>query len=305
MSGPSLKTVRSHMSAQTLQILLAVEEQGSLTRAAEQVRLVPSAVSRRIAELESTIGTQLLRRTPQGVDFTAAGRSVLARGRTILGEIDALAEELSVFAGGTRGTVRFGGSVFALTDHLPGDLAAFRREFPEVTLEFRSRASRDVISALLKDEIDVGVFASPEVPAGLTAKVYEEDSLALLVPEAHTLAERKHVGLADIAEFEIISTPRGTETQRLTADQARRRGLRLRSSIEVSSLDAMVLMTQAGLGVAILPSRAWEALGPFRGLKMVPIKEHWAHRQILVAMPASTSMATPAGRLFARLASRH
>jgi DNA-binding transcriptional LysR family regulator len=60
-------------------------------------------------------------------------------------------------------------------------------------------------------------------------------------------------------------------------------------------------MTQAGLGVAIVPSRAWEALGPFRGLTRIPITEHWARRQLLVGMSSSASAAAPAGRLFARL----
>ncbi|CAB3741114.1 HTH-type transcriptional regulator GltC [Paraburkholderia sediminicola] len=302
MSRFSLGTVRAQINAQTLQILLAVEEHGSLTRAAEQVRLVPSALSRRIAELEATIGTQLLRRTPHGAEFTAAGRSVLSHARTILGEIDALADELASFAEGTRGAVRFAGSVFSLTHRLPSDLASFRRTFPQISLEFHTRTSRDVVAGLLKDDIDVGVFASSEVPPGLRAMVYEEDVLTLLIPDHHPLAERESVGLDDIADYELVSSPPGTETRQLTTDQARRRGLRLRSSIEVSSLDAMVLMTRAGLGIAIVPGHAWDAFGPFHGLRSLPIQEHWAHRQIMVAMPASTALATPAGRLFLQLA---
>lgn len=299
----SLASVRSQVTPQTLQILLAVEQQGNLARAAQQVNLVPSAVSRRIADLESIIGTRLLRRTPQGVEFTAAGSSVLVRARTILKEIDGLADELSAFAEGTRGTVRLACSVFALLNRLPVDIATFRREYPQVILEFRSRSSLDVVNDLLKGDIDVGVIAAHEVPPGLSAKVYDEDALCLLAPDGHPLARCDRViTLADIAAFEIVSMPKGTETFRLLQDQARRRGLQLRSSVEVASLDAMVLMTQAGLGIAIVPSRAWEALGPFKGLRRIQIHEHWAHRQVLVAMNCSTATASPAGRLFSRLA---
>lgn len=304
MARPSTTSARAHISPQTLQILLAIEEHRSFVRAAQQVNLVPSAVSRRVLELERKLGTQMLRRTAHAVEFTAAGRSVLARARTILAEMDALADELAAFAEGTRGAVRFAGSVFALMHRLPEDLARFRREFPQVALEFQSRSSTQVVDMLLREEIDVGVFAATEVPAGLAAKVYDEDTLVLLVPQHHPLAEKDGVGIADIAAFELVSAPAGTETRHLVADQARRRGLRLRSSVEVASLDAMVLMTQAGLGIAIVPGHAWQALGPFRGLRRIAIVEHWAHRQLLVGMSSTASLATPAGRLFQRLAAR-
>jgi DNA-binding transcriptional LysR family regulator len=304
MASPPSASIRSQISPQTLQILLAIEEHGSFARAAQQVNLVPSAVSRRVQELEQSLGAQLLRRTAHAVEFTAAGRSVLARARAILNEMDALADELAAFTEGTRGSVRFAGSVFSLMHQLPSELASFRREFPQVALEFQSRSSGQVVQMLLRDEIDVGIFAATEVPTGISAKVYDEDTLILLVPEHHALAGRASVTLADIAGFDLVSSPQGTETRQLIADQARRRGLRLHSSIEVGSLDATVLMVRAGLGVAIVPSRAWEALGPFRGLARVPIGERWAHRQLLVGMASATFMATPAGRLFSRLAER-
>lgn len=297
-------SARAHISPQTLQILLAIEEHRSFVRAARQVNLVPSAVSRRVLELERSLGTQLLRRTAHVVEFTAAGRSVLSRARSILSEMDALADELAAYAEGTRGAVRFAGSVFSLMNHLPMDLARYRREFPQVTLEFQSRTSLQVVEMLLREEVDVGVFAATEVPAGLAAKVYDEDTLVLLVPEHHPLSNRTGVTLADITDFELVSSLPGTENRQLVADQARRRGLLLRSSIVAGSLDAMVLMTQAGLGVAVVPSHAWEALGPFRGLCRIPIIELWAHRQLLVGISSTASLATPAGRLFQRLAKR-
>ncbi|CAB3745546.1 HTH-type transcriptional regulator GltC [Paraburkholderia sediminicola] len=301
MSKSAAPNLRSQFTAQTLQILLAVEEHGSLAKAAERVHLVPSAVSRRIAELEENCGLQLLRRTSHGTEFTAAGKTVLTRARTILSEMDTLADELHTFSEGIRGAVRLAASVFALTQRLPADLAQFRSEYPLITLEFNSRTSHDVIHALQKEEIDVGVFVSDSVPSGLTTMIYEEDKLALLVPEDHPLAVQTSAGIDEIAQYELVVGPLGTETRALTADQARRRGLKLRASIQVASLDAMILMTRAGHGIAIVPSRAWEALGPFRGLKKIEIGEQWASRQMLVGVPAGTPLSTPAGRLFTKL----
>ncbi|QHE78873.1 MULTISPECIES: LysR family transcriptional regulator [unclassified Hydrogenophaga] len=95
-------SARAHLNPQNLRVLLAIEEHGSLSRAARQVNLVPSAVSRRVTELEQSLGTQLLRRSAHSAEFTAAGRTVLSRARAILGEMDALAVDLAALSAGTR-----------------------------------------------------------------------------------------------------------------------------------------------------------------------------------------------------------
>lgn len=294
---PALNLPR-HVDLQTLRIFVAVAEQGNFKKAAAQISMVPSAVSRRIQELERVLGVQLVNRTPHAVEFTGAGQALLERAHRILKELDGLSLDMAGFTDGTRGSVRLAASVFSLMESLPDDLARFVRQFPSIGLSFQSLSSRQVIEALRKKQIDVGVFAASAVPTGMRAQVYRDDRLTLLVRTGHPLARRSSVGIADIAAHEVIGPLAGTETEQLLADQARRHGMRMRSSIRVASLDGMVMMAQAGFGVAIVPANAWSRFGPFRGLRRVEIHEPWAVRQLLVGMLAGTPGASPAGRLF-------
>ena len=125
---------------QTLRILVAIDEQGNFTRAADQVNVVVSAVSRRIQELEELLGVALLHRTPHQIAFTDAGKVVLERARRILQEVDGIATDLVSLEGGVRGRVSLAASLFSLFEALPFDLANFRQAFPgiDVALDRKS-----------------------------------------------------------------------------------------------------------------------------------------------------------------------
>jgi len=90
----------------SLKLFVAVAECGNLTRAAERQHLAVSAVSKRIAELESHAGTALLVRYPRGVGLTPAGQSVLQHARQVLHMMQRLDKERGEYAGGVKGHVR-------------------------------------------------------------------------------------------------------------------------------------------------------------------------------------------------------
>src|SRR5690554_4769717 len=111
--------LQRQLQLQTLRILVAIADHGTFTRAADDVNLVPSAVSRRVQELEQLVGQTLLFRSPHSVRFTEAGTLLLNRARRILREIDALEADLAGLEEGSRGRVRVAASTFALFESLP------------------------------------------------------------------------------------------------------------------------------------------------------------------------------------------
>ena len=89
----------------SLRTFVAVAEYGNLTRAAEREHLAVSAISKRIGELESLVGTPLLQRYHRGVGLTPAGQSLLHHARQMLQLVDRMDAELAEFAGGVKGHV--------------------------------------------------------------------------------------------------------------------------------------------------------------------------------------------------------
>ena len=286
---------------QTLAILVAIAEHGTLARAAEIVNLVPSAVSRRLQELEAALGVTLLHRSPQSVRFTEAGTLLLARARRILKEVNEIHTDLIGLDHGTRGRVRLAASTFALFESLPDDLAHFRLDFPEIDIEFQSLSSKRVMAGLYAKHIDIGIFAAARVPPGIEGALYRQDRLTVLVPQHHVLATRAGLTLAELAGHPIIGPPAGTETEKVLRDHAKRAGLTLKAPMQVASLDGMVLMVQAGLGVCLVPSRVWTRLGPFAKVVQLPLAEPWSLRQMFIGMLANTPDRSPSQRLYRHL----
>src|SRR5262249_45732884 len=125
----------------SLQLFVAVCEEGSIARAAERESLVASALSKRVAALETEVGLPLLVRRRQGVEPTPAGQALLARAREVLASLDQLRIELGAFGEGVQGSVRVFASPSALTERLPEDIAAFLDRHPGIRVGLDERNS--------------------------------------------------------------------------------------------------------------------------------------------------------------------
>jgi DNA-binding transcriptional LysR family regulator len=281
---------------------VAIDDHHSFAGAAAAVSLVPSAVSRRVQELEAAIGFALVKRNPRAVEFTEAGKVLLVRVRRILAEMSAAISDLESMGQGIRGTVKIATSMFALHAGLPGDLATFKARYPEIEFDFQTLPSLEVVGALQRGEVDVGILASSTTPEGLRVRTYSTDQVVLMVPATHRLSGEKSVAFDDFAGENLLQLPAGTDIQQLLDDQAKRHGSSLRRSYRVGGLDAAVAMTRAGLGLAIIPRASWEALGPFRELRIVPIREDWSTTRLLLATSQSLPATSVGYRLFSELA---
>jgi len=82
----------------SLELFISVVEEGSIARAANRSHIAPSALSRRIADLEAAIGVALLIRSPSGVQLTEAGQHAYASARSIHGQLEGMAREVRSIA---------------------------------------------------------------------------------------------------------------------------------------------------------------------------------------------------------------
>ncbi|MBS0317882.1 MAG: LysR family transcriptional regulator, partial [Proteobacteria bacterium] len=132
----------------SLQLFVAVCEQGSIGRAAEREFIAASAVSKRLSDLEIALDTQLVQRHTRGVDLTPAGESLLHHARAVLYSLEKLQAELSEYADGVRGQVRVHASISAIVQFLPEDLGAFARAHDQVKIDLEEHLSTEVVRAV-------------------------------------------------------------------------------------------------------------------------------------------------------------
>ena len=112
----------------TLRLFVAVCDHRNIAQAAAEAHIEPSAISKRIAQLESELGVPLLSRARRGVQPTAAGVALLEHARNVLFTMERMVSDVAAFGGGLKGRVSVCASVSAIAETLLDDIASFMRE---------------------------------------------------------------------------------------------------------------------------------------------------------------------------------
>jgi DNA-binding transcriptional LysR family regulator len=293
MPNPMRPTERSfarRIDLTSLQLFVAVCELGSIGRAAEREFIAASAVSKRLSDLEATLETPLLYRHTRGVKLTPAGESLLHHARSVLFSLDKMQAELSEYADGVKGHVRIHANISAIVQFLPEDLGAFSREHPQVKIDLEEHLSTEVMRAVQEGAADLGI-CNVAAAAGheLQTLPYRQDELVLIVPRRHPLAGRKAVAFEDTLEFDHVGLHSNSSIYLAMHEAATTAGRAIRLRIHVTGLDAMCRMIHNGLGVGVMPQRAFTLMHGVGDLDCVRLTDAWATRDIrLVARDFST-----------------
>ena len=289
---PSERSFARRIDLTSLQLFVAVCEAGSIGKAAEREFIAASAVSKRLADLESALGTALLYRHARGVDLTPAGQSLLHHARNVLYGLEKMQGELSEYADGVRGHVRVHASISAVVQFLPEDLGRFALQHPQVKIDLEEHLSADVLRAVQEGAADIGICNASAAATGgeaLQWRPYRADTLALIVPAGHALAALTAIDFIDSLDFDQVGLQPGSSIALAMHQAAAQAGRAIRLRIRVSGLDAMCRMIDNGLGVGVMPARAFELMRGASALQAVPLRDAWAQRSIgLVARDFAT-----------------
>ena len=287
---PTERSFARRIDLTSLQLFVAVCELGSIGRAAEREFIAASAVSKRLSDLEATLETPLLYRHTRGVDLTPAGQSLLHHARSVLFSLEKMQAELSEYADGVRGHVRVHASISAIVQFLPEDLGRFTREHPQVKIDLEEHLSTDVVRAVLEGAADLGICnASSAAGHELQSLPYRNDELVLIVPRGHVLAQRERLLFEDTLDFDHVGLHATSSIYLAMREAAAAAGRTIRLRIHVTGLDAMCRMIHNGLGVGVMPRRAFHLMHGVGDLECVALADAWAERSIaLVARDFST-----------------
>ncbi|MFJ4065675.1 LysR family transcriptional regulator [Pseudomonas sp. NPDC089996] len=285
----------------TLQLFVAIHEEGSLTRAATREAIALSAASKRLNELEGALGTPLFLRQARGMQLTPAGETLLHHARRMLFNLEKIGLELGEHLQGVRGYVRMLANLSAIIQFLPEDLAAFSAEHAQIKVDLEERPSNGVVQGLLDGVADLGICSADSDTRGLHAVRYKRDQLVLVVRQGHALAEQAQVAFAETLDNDFVGLHSASSINMRTVEAARRAGKVLRLRIHVPSFDAVCRMVQADMGVGILPRKAFELFGGALGLRAVALSDDWAERELLLVARELEALSPVSRMLFEQL----
>lgn len=284
----------------TLRLFVAAVDSGSLTAGAERLGLSLAAASKRVAELESHVGTTLLERSKRGVVPSPAGHTLLPHAVEMVARLEQLALAMSDVRFGVAGHLRLWANTSAFGGFLPALLAAYGKVHPGVVLDLEDAISEDAVRGVARGAAELAVIGENTAVVGLHTLVCDVDELVLLLPPGHALVPaglRKAVALTDLLDHDLVAFGRTTSLTRQLAAAAEtlQRPLRLRA--QVRSFDAMGRMVAAGLGLAVLPRQGALPYAHALGLVIAPLQGLQTERRLLMAMRDRNALSPAASAL--------
>ncbi len=245
------------MELRHLRYFVAVVEEGSLTTAAER-RLHTSqpSLSRQIRDLEYQVGAELLSRSVNGVEMTAAGKAFLDHARLALMQVDAAVEA-------ARRAAQPGKKMFAIgfqTGHemnwLPRAMYLLRDDLKGIEVRVSSDYSPDLAEALLRGRLDLA-FLRVEPGYDLRYHVVDREPLIVLMPSDHRLTAKQAILPSElVGEIFIGGSNKAKVLRAVTEEYLRRSGVEIKLDHGVDNMAMAMSLVASTRGLALMPAYA-------------------------------------------------
>ena len=185
-----------------IQGFVAVARTGNFTKAAEELGLSQSALSRSIQKLESQIGKPLFDRHPRHVTLTDVGKVFFGRSVEILSLVEESFREICESK--DVGHIRLAAIPTIAPYFLPSLLRDFTLAFPKIRISVLEQPSRTIIKKCRNGEIDAAIMALPFPIETLDAVPLFEEELFLVLPSEHPLGSRNEITLQEIRKIPFV-----------------------------------------------------------------------------------------------------
>ena len=287
------------MELRQLEYFVAVTEEASFTKAAARLHVAQPGVSAQIRQLERELGQPLLDRSGRTVRLTEVGAAVLPYARAALAAVEGARLSVDELTGLLRGHVTVGTVDWIRSLDLPGMIAAFHREHPNVEITVIQEDTDTLTEGLRTGRVDLAFLSiGAEPPEGIAARTVIEQDLYAAVGHDHPLARRSAVTLRALGGEALIALPRGTGVRAVMDAAFADAGLRPRIAFEAGEPPVLAQIAAHGLGVAVLPESA--ARGRPDALHALPIVRPRLTGRIALAWRAEGPRSPAARALTAR-----
>ncbi len=267
------------MQLHQLRYFIAICEEGNMSRAAIRLFVAQPSLSEQVRKLEQELGTPLFVRLPRRLVLTPAGETFRVHATRILEEVDLVQSHIDEVSAQSGQEIRVGVLPTLGSRLFPTVIAEFRRTNPGVRIELREENSSLSVKHLLSErELDVGVLRlDGKLPSHLEASFFLREPLVALVGPGHLLARGGEVSLEEIAEEPFITLKAGYGLRELVMNVLKEAGVTPNITVEVSQLDFLIGLVEAGMGITMLPQLA---VARERRVTQLQISDRHAFREL-------------------------
>ena len=280
--------MQSLLELRHLKTILAIQDSGSLTRAAERLHLTQSALSHQIRLLEDHYGLPLFARKSTPLKLTAAGAKLALLAQDVLPAIASTERDIARLREGQAGQLRIAVECHTCFDWLMPAMDQFRSHWPEVELDIVSGFHADPVQLLFEDRADIAIVSEVETLTEISYKpLFSYDMVALLAAD-HALASKPYLEAADFADDTLITYPVPDEMLDLMRKVLKPAGINpKRRPTELTV--AMLQLVASRRGIAALPRWSVQHYLERGYVVAKPITEQGLTSELYAAMPTDRS----------------
>lgn len=246
--------MRNELNVHLLEQFVVLARTKNFTRAAEELNLSQSALSRAIQKLEEQLGQPLFERKPREVALTDHGELLLERSQQILKLMEDMFSELS--ESGRRGRIRLGTIPTIAPYFLPELLSSFAKAHPDIAVIVQEDTTENLIKRCSHGEIDLAILALPIIAKYLEVEPLFDEELLLVVPVGHPLAASKSVAIDALDGYPFVMLSEAHCLSENIATFCRRKSVQPVTVERTSQLTTVQELVTLNHGVSIVPEMA-------------------------------------------------
>ena len=279
------------MQLRTLEMFCTIAEQRSFSRAAAVHDVTQSAVSQSIAQLEESLGVQLIVRSKRPLVLTTAGRNYWQGLRDVLRSYQRLENEVRSTSQQLSGQITVGTIVSVGLSYMPEATEEFRRLHPEVEVKTAIGSNKRVFEMTADGECDLGLVSYPRNTKKLQSILWQQEPMRLVCSSENPLATRREISLSQINGMEMIGFDRDLTLRHEIDHCLSKAGVHVNVQLELDNADSMIRAIQANRGMGIVPEAA--------------VRRETANGSLRVVACRELRMTRPLGIIFRRSGNLH
>ena len=248
--------VRARLKTRQLMLLIAIDEEGNIHRAAETLAMSQPAASKLLKDLEDMLGVSLFERLPRGMRPTWYGETMIRHARIALASLGEAGAEIEALRGGWAGSVAIGAIAGPAMSLLPATLARVAREAPELRVSLLVESSDVLLERLQQNRLDflVARLFEQHDKTHLQYQALAQEEICAIVRPGHPILATERPDLATLARASWIVPPEGSVLRHRFELMFRSAGLQPpRQVLSTTALVFIAKMLQESDYLAVVP----------------------------------------------------
>jgi len=244
------------MDLKKLRTFVTVAEQGTVSLAAETLRITQPALSRQLQDLQAELGVALFSQVGRRLRLTAEGASLLPECRFLLAHAEALVERGRSLAEGDRGVLRVGATPHLVAKVFPGLIHKFAAKFPDVRLQTVEGGGLEQLEALRRGDLHAAISTLEGSESEFTAFPLPPSQLMVAYRPGAAFRLGERVEVEQLADLPLLVLAPNFAIRKTFDAACRLARVTPRISLESTAPETLLALAREGHGLAIVPTTA-------------------------------------------------